>query len=141
MLSSLLTSALKSGNSQIISRCLFASAVMVVASWGLPLAAMAQTANIQLTGVVQGKCSFSNVSPGILANPVPPILDSKAPGGVPGQVVLSCNQPANLQVSFPVPAATNPPAAPKFSGAISAPGFSIPLGNSAPIPGPGPFPI
>jgi len=92
--------------------------------------AFAQTVDVNFTANVGPECSFATPIPGTLVmnsptpgpGPVPPgpgVLSSLAPGGVSGQVDVSCNTFANIEITdarFVSFTPTNPdPFAPPFN--------------------------
>ncbi|MBR8838202.1 MAG: hypothetical protein DSM106950_30415 [Stigonema ocellatum SAG 48.90 = DSM 106950] len=92
----------------MIRRSLLTAALILVGSAVVGESAFAQSVDINFTGTVQGRCSFNTPTGGTLAadggsGPVSTyMISSLAPGGAPGQVTVTCNQPANLLVSNPI---------------------------------------
>lgn len=133
----------------MIRRFILASAMSLGGSVAIASTAMAQSVDINFSGVVQGRCSFNTPTAGTLVTDGPGgsgpqyRLDSSAPGGAPGQVTVICNQPAGLGVSAPIQTA-----GPSVGGFVEArvespvgsTGASGGYGGSFPLP-PGSTPL
>jgi hypothetical protein len=88
---------------------------------------------------VQGLCSFGNVTNGILVTDGPGgnpqgayRLSSAVPGGSAGQVTVSCNQYANLQVSAPIQTAG--PTGNRVGATVSSPYNTVSSGDPVMLP-------
>jgi hypothetical protein len=89
----------------MIHRTLLTSALIIVATMAVGESAFAQIADIPFTGNVKGACNFGSVTPGTMATNMPTNpteLSAEYPGGVRGQVYVTCNEPARVSVSAPV---------------------------------------
>jgi hypothetical protein len=118
----------------MFNRVLVSSVLTLGGTVTLASTAMAGSVDIQFSGTVQGVCSFSNPTSGFLVtdNPGPGlqyVLSSDAPGGAPGQVTVTCNQPADMLVSAPVQTA-GPSGAAYIDAFVESPYTSTGAGGS-----------
>jgi len=105
----------------MIRRLFLTSGLVLASAVAFSPKAFAQSVDVQFTANVGPECSFATPIPGTLVmnsptpGPVPPgpgNLSSLAPGGVSGEVDVSCNTNADLQISdvrFVSFTPTNPP--------------------------------
>jgi hypothetical protein len=92
----------------MIRRFVLTSGLMLAGAVAFSPKAFAQSVDVNFTANVGPECSFATPIPGTLVmnspgnGPFPPPpgeLSSLAPGGVSGQVDVSCNTNADLQIS------------------------------------------
>ena len=90
----------------MIRNSLLAATLSIAGTTALVTQATAQSIDVPFTGVVQGRCSFNNLIPGVMVSDFPGPgsnkLDTRAPGGSSGAVTVVCNQPADLIVGSPI---------------------------------------
>ncbi|HLP91459.1 MAG TPA: hypothetical protein VK184_23105 [Nostocaceae cyanobacterium] len=121
----------------MINRSLLATALVLAGSTFMAEGAFANSVDVNFSGTVQGICSFGNVTNGILAaegmgSPQGAyFLGSTVPGGSAGQVTVSCNQPANLQVTGPTQTAG--PGGNNVGASVSSSYGSVTVGNPVPM--------
>ncbi|NEQ70717.1 MAG: hypothetical protein F6K21_35540 [Symploca sp. SIO2D2] len=94
----------------MIRRLIFTSGLVLASAVAFSPKAFAQTVDVNFTANVGPECSFATPIPGTLVMnspsngpvpgpPIPGNLSSLAPGGVSGQVDVSCNTNADLQIT------------------------------------------
>ncbi|MBD2777030.1 hypothetical protein [Iningainema tapete] len=90
-------------------RRLLSCALVIASTAAIAPKAFAQSVDINFSGTVQGKCNFGTPTGGVLAadggfgnGQGASKISSLVPGGSPGQVIVSCNEPANLMISAPI---------------------------------------
>ncbi|HBB36037.1 MAG TPA: hypothetical protein DDZ80_32610 [Cyanobacteria bacterium UBA8803] len=114
----------------MIRRFLLTSGLMLASAVAFSPKAFAQSVDVPFQGNIGPQCSFAAPIPGTLvysqpgAGPTAGPITSDAPGGVSGQVDVSCNTGASLRISNarfvsftptnPLPG--NPPPPPDFPG-------------------------
>jgi hypothetical protein len=118
---------------------LLAAALILAGGAFMAEGAYAQSVDVNFSGTVQGRCNFGNVTNGILVTDGPGTpqgaykLGSPFPGGSAGQVTVTCNQPASLQVSAPIQTAG--PTGNRVGAAVSSPYGGVTTGDPVFIPG------
>jgi hypothetical protein len=117
----------------MIRHSLLATALILAGGAFMVEGAYAQSVDVNFSGTVQGRCSFSNVTNGILVTDGPGTpqgaykLNSFLPGASAGQVSVNCNQPASLQVSAPIQTAG--PTGNRVGAAVTAPSGGVKTGD------------
>lgn len=120
----------------MIQRFTLTSALTLGSIVAFASTAVAQSVDINFSGTVQGKCNFGTPTGGTLVTDGPPgapgapALSSAFPGGAPGQVTVTCNQPAELVISGPTQTAG--PSGGIAGAVVQSPQKSI--GSGAPVP-------
>ncbi|HLO87398.1 MAG TPA: hypothetical protein VK203_20660 [Nostocaceae cyanobacterium] len=123
----------------MIRRSLLATALVLAGGAFMAEGAFAQSVDVNFSGTVQGRCSFGNVTNGILVTDSPGTpqgaykLNSFLPGASAGQVTVNCNQPASLQVSAPIQTAG--PTGNRVGASVSSPYGAVNTGDPVFIPG------
>jgi hypothetical protein len=105
--------------------------------------AFAQTVDVPFSGNIATACSFSTPIAGVLARSTtdPNIINSFENGGINGSVDVTCNSPAQLQVTgiaatntpAPDPAGTILDSSATTDGGITFTSYNSSTGSSAPI--------